>query len=67
MYAASAGKAEIVDCLLAMGASTSLETLDGFTPLDLASTIECLNLLRRASRRGVSGVVGMATTTTFNS
>jgi len=50
MYASSVGKAEIVECLLGMGASTNLETLDGFSPLDLASTLECLTLLREASR-----------------
>lgn len=52
MYAASAGKADIVQCLLERGASTDLATLDGFTPLDLASTADCLALIRRATRPG---------------
>ncbi len=34
--------------LLAKGADTVPETLDGFTALDLAATIECLALLRPA-------------------
>lgn len=48
MYAASAGLADIVERLLARGANTEPETLDGFTALDMAATIECLTLLRRA-------------------
>jgi rhodanese-related sulfurtransferase len=51
MYGASSGKAWVVERLLAKGADTAPETLDGFTALDLASTVECLTLLRRASRR----------------
>lgn len=50
MYAASAGKAGVVEKLLARGADPRPETLDGFSALDLASTIECLTLLRRATR-----------------
>lgn len=50
MYAASAGKAAIVERLLAHGADVTPETLDGFTAIDLAVTVECLTLLRRASR-----------------
>jgi thiosulfate/3-mercaptopyruvate sulfurtransferase len=48
MYAASSGKADVVGRLLAKGADTAPETLDGFSALDLASTVECLALLRRA-------------------
>jgi hypothetical protein len=47
MYAASAGKHEVVRCLLQAGAATGVETPDGFTALDMAATIECLTLLRR--------------------
>lgn len=47
MYAASAGKTQWVQFLLARGAATGYESLDGFTALDLASNIECLRLLRR--------------------
>ncbi|MFG1187523.1 ankyrin repeat domain-containing protein [Xanthobacter aminoxidans] len=50
MYAASAGKAGVVERLLARGADPTPETLDGFSALDLASTIECLTLLRRATK-----------------
>lgn len=46
MYAASAGKASVVARLLEAGASTALATLDDFTALDMAATIECLALLR---------------------
>ena len=45
MYAASSGKAAIVQRLLAKGADTTLETPDGFSALDLAQTVECLKLL----------------------
>ena len=48
MYAASAGLPTVVETLLARGADDRLETLDGFSALDMASTIECLTLLRRA-------------------
>jgi len=50
MYASSSGKAGVVECLLAKGADTAPETLDGFNALDLASTVECLALLRQESR-----------------
>ena len=50
MYAASAGKAGVVERLLARGADPTPETLDGFSAMDLASTVECLTLLRRATR-----------------
>lgn len=48
MYAASSGKAAVVERLLAKGADVTAETLDGFSALDLAGTIECLALLRPA-------------------
>lgn len=49
MYAASSGRAPVVGRLLAKGADAALETLDGFSALDLASNVECLNLLRQAA------------------
>lgn len=52
MYGASSGKAGVVERLLAKGADPSPETLDGFTALDLASTIECLGLLRHTRPAG---------------
>ncbi len=45
MYAASSGKAAIVERLLAKGADATRETPDGFSALDLAQTVECLKLL----------------------
>ena len=50
MYAASSGRAEVVAHLLAKGATTAIETLDGFTALDMAASLECLSLLRHATR-----------------
>ncbi len=50
MYAASSGKAAVVERLLAKGADVTPETLDGFSALDLAGTIECLSLLRPRRR-----------------
>ncbi len=50
MYATSTGKAAIVARLLQVRPNTSLETLDGFTALDMAATLECLKLLRPATR-----------------
>lgn len=57
MYAASSGRAWAVDRLLAAGANTALETLDGFTALDVASTAECLNLLRKPTRKLVAAAL----------
>lgn len=51
IYAASAGKTEVVALLLALGADPAQENIDGFSALDLAANIECLQLLRVASRR----------------
>jgi rhodanese-related sulfurtransferase len=50
MYASSSGKAAVVAHLLAKGADTAAETLDGFTALDMAASVECLALLRRAGQ-----------------
>jgi rhodanese-related sulfurtransferase len=50
MYAASSGKPEVIARLLARGADTRFETLDGFSALDLCSTLDCLTLLRQATR-----------------
>ena len=51
IYAASAGKTEVVALLLALGADPAQENVDGFSALDLAANIECLQLLRAASRQ----------------
>jgi len=50
MYAASTGKHAVAEALLAAGANPQLETLDGFSALDMAATIECLRLLRRVEK-----------------
>jgi rhodanese-related sulfurtransferase len=51
MYAASAGKAQVVETLLSLGADALLTSQDDYTALDMAATLECLQLLRTASRR----------------
>lgn len=51
MYAASAGKAEVVATLLALGADPHRRTQDDFSALDMAATLECLRLLRTATRQ----------------
>lgn len=50
MYASSSGKPEIVRVLLALGADPLIQTQDDFTALDMAASIECLKLLRAATR-----------------
>ncbi|PPD23122.1 MAG: hypothetical protein CTY18_04795 [Methylomonas sp.] len=54
MYAASASKTEVVERLLAANADTQLQSLDDFTALDMAANLECLKLLRSASRTKAS-------------
>jgi len=56
MYAASTGKHAVVDMLLASGADPLLTTLDDFSALDMAATIECLHLLRRVEKAGAQKV-----------
>ena len=46
MYASSTGKVDIVKILLNQGADTRLATDDGFSALDLASSLPVLKLLR---------------------
>jgi thiosulfate/3-mercaptopyruvate sulfurtransferase len=50
MYAASSGKPDVIARLLARGADTKYETPEGFSALDLCSTIECLTLLRKTTK-----------------
>lgn len=50
MYAASSGKAGVVATLLALGANPRLVTQDDFSALDMAASLECLQLLRNATR-----------------
>lgn len=49
IYASSAGKFAVVKSLVEAGADLTLRTLDDFTALDSASTIEVLRFLRRQS------------------
>ena len=51
MYAASASKPEVLATLLELGADPKLKSLDDFTALDMAASVECLQILRRAVPR----------------
>lgn len=48
MYAASSGKAAVLKKLLTAGANTQIKTLDDFTALGMAATLDCLTLLRNS-------------------
>lgn len=50
MYAASAGKAKALAKLLEVGADLEIQ-VDGVGALDMAATLECLNLMRAEQRR----------------
>jgi ankyrin repeat protein len=50
MYAASSSKPAIVRALLALGADPLLRSQDDYTALDMAASLECLQLLRHATR-----------------
>lgn len=50
MYASSSSKPGIVRVLLALGADPFIETQDGFSAMDMAASLECLQLLRAATR-----------------
>lgn len=56
MYAASTGKHAVVEKLIAAGADPQLKTLDDFSALDMAATIECLHLLRWMGKAGTQRV-----------
>jgi ankyrin repeat protein len=55
MFAASSGRARAVARLLAAGADPLFETGLGLTALDMASTFECLSLMRAAAKRPAAG------------
>lgn len=55
MYAASASKPEVVRILLELGADPALQSLDGMSALDMAASIECLQLLRAAGKTAGPG------------
>lgn len=49
MYASSNSKPDLVELLLARGANPALKNFDEFTALDLAASVACLKLLRKAA------------------
>ena len=49
MYVASNGKPDLVKLLLGKGANPRLKNFDDFSALDLAASLECLKLLRKAA------------------
>ncbi len=51
MFAASSGRAKAVATLLAADADPLFDTDLGLTALDMASSVECLNLMRAAIKR----------------
>ncbi|HEY5582049.1 MAG TPA: ankyrin repeat domain-containing protein, partial [Rhodoferax sp.] len=51
MYAASSGKHVVVATLLDLGADPYRLSQDDFSALDMAASLECLQLLRSATRR----------------
>ena len=51
MYAASSGKPVVVATLLDLGANPHLVSQDDFSALDMAASLECLQLLRAVTRR----------------
>jgi ankyrin repeat protein len=50
MYSASSGKPEMVGLLLEFGANARLTNFDGANAGDMASTVDCLRLLRHTVR-----------------
>lgn len=49
MYVASNSKPDLVKLLLENGANPSLRNFDDFSALDLAASVDCLKLLKRAA------------------
>lgn len=49
MYVSSNSKPDLVELLLAKGANPKLRNFDDFSALDLAASIECLRLLKKAA------------------
>jgi ankyrin repeat protein len=54
MYAASSGKAEVLATLLSLGADATLQTQDDMSALDMAATLECLELLHPRLKRAAA-------------
>jgi len=49
MYVSSNSKPDLVKLLLEKGANPTLKNFDDFSALDLAASLECLKLLRKAA------------------
>lgn len=49
MYVASNSKPDLVKLLLENGANAQLKNFDDFSALDLAASVDCLKLLRKAA------------------
>ncbi len=49
MYVSSNSKPDLVKLLLEKGANATLKNFDDFSALDLAASVECLKLLRKAA------------------
>ena len=49
MYVSSNSKPDLVKLLLEKGANPKLKKLDDFSALDLAASVECLKLLKKAA------------------
>ena len=49
MYVSSNSKPDLVKLLLEKGANAKLKNFDDFSALDLAASVECLKLLRKAA------------------
>ena len=49
MYVSSNSKPDLVKLLLEKGANPKLKNFDDFSALDLAASVECLKLLRKAA------------------
>lgn len=49
MYVSSNSTPDLVKLLLEKGANASLKNFDDFSALDLAASVDCLKLLRKAA------------------
>ena len=49
MYVSSNSKPDLVELLLEKGANAKLKNFDDFSALDLAASVDCLKLLRKAA------------------
>ena len=57
MYAASSGKSTVLRTPLELGADALLTTQDDYSALDMAASVECLQLLRPTARRAQGGTL----------